>query len=175
MKPDWDQLMEEFGSSETQLVADVDCTSDGGKPLCDANGVRGFPTLKYGDPSSLDDYEGGRDFDSLKKFADDNLKPMCSPSNIDLCDDDSKVEIEKFLALGVDVLEKQINEKQSELDATEEEFMAFVNTLQEQYQNKMDEKDAKIEEIKKVGNLTMMQKCLGSLKKKEKQSGGDEL
>ena len=174
MKPDWDKLMEEFGGSETQLVADVDCTSDGGKPLCDANGVRGFPTLKWGDPASLEDYNFGRDYDSLKKFADDNLKPMCSPSNIDLCDAAAKVEIEKFLALGVDALEKQINEKQSELDAAEEEFKEFVSTLQEQYKNKMDEKDAKIEEIKTAGNLTLMQKCLGSLKKKEKQ-GGDEL
>ena len=50
-----------------------------GKPLCDSNGVRGFPTIKYGSPSALEDYEGGRDFDSLKKFADENLGPSCGP------------------------------------------------------------------------------------------------
>ena len=92
MKPDWDKLMEEFKDSKTQGVYDVDCTADG-KPLCDANGVKGFPTLKWGDPSVLQDYQGGRDFDSLKKHAEENLKPMCSPSNIDRCDYGKKKEI----------------------------------------------------------------------------------
>merc|ERR1712007_265561 len=56
----------EWETNAVGLVAEVDCTADG-KPLCDANGVRGFPTLKYGDPTSLDDYSGGRDYDSLAK------------------------------------------------------------------------------------------------------------
>merc|ERR1719461_1530815 len=86
-------MKEDFG--ENALVADVDCTA-AGKPLCDANGVKGFPTLKYGDPSALEDYSGGRAFADLKKFAKENLKPMCSPTNIDLCDDDKKAEITKF-------------------------------------------------------------------------------
>jgi len=73
MKPDWDKLMEEFSGSATQLIGDVDCTADG-KPLCDANGVRGYPTIKYGDPSDLQDYQGGRDFDALKKFAEEEKK-----------------------------------------------------------------------------------------------------
>ena len=94
MKPAWDKLMDAFADSKTALVGDVDCTA-AGKPLCDSNGVQGFPTIKWGDPSALEDYQGGRDFDALKKFADENLKPMCSPSNIDLCDDDKKAEIKK--------------------------------------------------------------------------------
>merc|ERR1712232_360522 len=49
---------------ETALVADVDCTA-AGQELCSANGVQGYPTLKYGDPSDLQDYKGGRDFGSL--------------------------------------------------------------------------------------------------------------
>ena len=40
-----DKLIAEFEGSATQLIADVDCTADG-KPLCDENGVRGYPTLK---------------------------------------------------------------------------------------------------------------------------------
>merc|ERR1712226_1170387 len=71
---------------------------------CDANGVRGYPTIKYGDPSNLEDYQGGRDFDALKKFAEENLKPMCSPTNIDLCDDEKKAEIKKFSDMGEEEL-----------------------------------------------------------------------
>jgi len=78
--------MGEFSDSASALIADVDCTA-AGKPLCDANGVKGFPSIKYGDPTDLQDYQGGRDYDSLKKFAEENLKPMCSPANLDLCDE----------------------------------------------------------------------------------------
>ena len=41
MKPAWDSLMEQYKGHATKLVADVDCTSDGGKPLCEAHGVKG--------------------------------------------------------------------------------------------------------------------------------------
>ena len=43
--PDWDRMMEEYAGSATQLVADVDCTTEE-KLLCDAHGVQGFLTLK---------------------------------------------------------------------------------------------------------------------------------
>merc|ERR1719432_647369 len=49
--------MESFAGSATQLIADVDCTA-AGKPLCDNAGVKGYPTLKWGDPSDLQDYQG---------------------------------------------------------------------------------------------------------------------
>merc|ERR1719183_1552620 len=118
--------MSEFSDSKSALVADVDCTA-AGKPLCDSNGVRGFPTIKYGDPSNLEDYKGGRDFDSLKKFADENLKPMCSPSNVDLCNDDKKAEIAKFQAMSDDDLSAAIKEKEGEMEAAEKNFKDEVS------------------------------------------------
>jgi len=68
MKPAWDRLMGDFKDHATALVADVDCTAEG-KPLCDASGVKGFPTIKWGSYDSLADYEGGRTYEDLKKFA----------------------------------------------------------------------------------------------------------
>jgi hypothetical protein len=76
MKPDWDKLIDEFKGSETTLIADVDCTKNG-KKLCAKVGVDGYPTIKYGDPNDLQTYEGGRDLDSLKAFAHENLGPKC--------------------------------------------------------------------------------------------------
>ena len=73
IKPDWDKLIADFADSPTQLVADVDCTAEG-EALCNDNGVQGFPTLKWGDPSDLQEYNGGRSYDDLKLFADENLK-----------------------------------------------------------------------------------------------------
>merc|ERR1719429_883429 len=50
MKPDWDKLMTKWNKSKkaaTSLIAEVDCTEEGNKDLCAANGVQGFPTLKW--------------------------------------------------------------------------------------------------------------------------------
>jgi len=170
MKPDWDKLMEEFKDTKTQLVADVDCTSDGGKPLCEANGVKGYPTLKWGDPAALEDYSGQRDLASLKKFAQESLKPMCSPSHIDLCDDDKKKDIEKYLKMGDAELKKAIDEEKAKVDKAESDFKSFVEDLQKSYKDAMDKKDETVAEIK-AGGLGLMQQCLISLKKK----GNDEL
>merc|ERR1712066_715003 len=99
-------------------IADVDCTA-AGKSICDDNGVKGFPTLKYGDPSDLQDYKGGRDYDSLAKFVKEDLKPMCSPSNIDLCDDEKKAEIEKIQAMSDADIDSKIAEEEKKLEDAE--------------------------------------------------------
>merc|ERR1712178_573892 len=104
----------------TILVADVDCTA-AGKPLCDANGVKGYPTIKYGDPSNLEDYKGGRDEAALKAHAK-TLKPACSPSNIDLCDDAAKAEIEALQAIPAAELDAKIAEKEKLLEQAESTF-----------------------------------------------------
>jgi HAMP domain-containing protein len=170
MKPDWDKLMDVTKDLKDGLVADVDCTTDGGKPLCDANGVKGFPTLKWGDPSALDDYQGGRDFDSLKKFADENLKPICSPTNIELCDEDAKKEIEKYMSMAESDLAKGIEEKEAELEKLEAEFKTFVESLQKQYQDATQEKEDNIAAVKASG-LAMMKKVHAS----KKTGASDEL
>jgi len=109
MKPAWDKLMGEFAGSPTSLIADVDCT-EGGKDLCEKHGVQGFPTIKYGDPDELKDYEGGRDFEDLKKFAEENLGPQCGPGeNIGLCSEKVKGKIEKYMAMSVDELQGKID------------------------------------------------------------------
>lgn len=169
MKPDWDKLMDAFAGSATQLVADVDCTTEG-KPLCDANGVRGYPTIKWGDPSALEDYKGGRDYASLKKFAEENLKPVCSPSNIDLCDDDKKAEIQKFQAMSDADLDEAIADKETEMAKAEADFKEAVNKLQETYQKLMADKDAAVEAVKASG-LGLMK----AVKATKKSSGSDEL
>mmetsp|Transcript_38234 Transcript_38234/g.77888 ORF Transcript_38234/g.77888 Transcript_38234/m.77888 type:complete len:170 (-) Transcript_38234:3052-3561(-) len=150
MKPDWDKLMEETAGSATQLVADVDCTADG-KPICDDNGVRGFPTLKYGDPSDLQDYQGGRDYDALAKFVKDELKPVCSPTNLDLCDDDKKKEIEAFMAMADSDLDDKIAQEEKKLEEAEAHFKDEVQKLQDTYQKLSTDKDEKIASVKAAG------------------------
>merc|ERR1712039_210140 len=99
--------MGEFKGSTTLLVADVDCTW-AGKDLCEKHEVQGFPTIKYGDPNDLKAYEGGRGFEDLKKFADENLGPQCGPDYMDLCDDKKKKSIEKYMAMSAADLEAKV-------------------------------------------------------------------
>jgi len=170
MKPDWDKLMNEYADNPTALVADVDCTADG-KPLCESNGVRGYPTLKWGDPAALEDYQGGRDYGSLLKFAQTNLVARCSPSNIDLCDDAAKAEINNYMAMGDAELEGLITEKESEMEAAETEFKSFVEGLQNQYQEGMKKKDEALDAIKDAG-LGLMKAVRVA---KKKAAASDEL
>jgi len=101
-------LMDEFKDSPKALVADVDCTA-GGKELCDKNDVRGYPSIKYGDPGDLKDYQGGRSFEDLKKFADENLGPTCGPGeNLELCDEATKASINKYVTMSAGKLEGKI-------------------------------------------------------------------
>merc|ERR1739845_242076 len=150
MAPDWEKLSVEWQDSEVGLVAEVDCTASG-KPLCDANGVKGFPTIKYGDPSSLEDYSGGRNFEDLSKFAQENLKPMCSPSKIELCDEEKKVEIEKLKTMSDKNLKDLIDAEEKKLDRAEDTFKQEVQKLQEKYQQLITEKDSAISAVKKAG------------------------
>jgi len=165
MKPAWDKLAKLYADSKTAGVFDVDCTA-GGKDLCETHGVQGFPTIKYGDPSALEDYDGGRDFDSLKKFAEENLKPMCSPSNVDLCEADKKKEIEEFMALSADDLGAKIAEKEKEQKDAEAHFEASVKTLQETYEGLQKTKDEAIKAVKESG-LGMMKAVKAANTKKE--------
>lgn len=168
MKPDWDKLMEAFAGSATQLVADVDCTADG-KPLCEQAGVKGYPTIKWGDPADLQDYQGGRSYDDLKKFADENLKPICSPKNIDLCEDDKKAEIKKYQDMPVADLDAAIAAEEKKLEEAESEFKAEVQKLQDKYSALSTEKDEKVAAVKASG-LGLMKSVKASL-----PAGNDEL
>jgi len=99
--------MADFEGSSTSLVGDVDCTADG-KELCSKMDVRGYPTIKHGDPSDLQDYNGARSYEELKKFADENLGPSCGPGNLDLCPEGDKAKLESFMKMSAGKLEGKV-------------------------------------------------------------------
>merc|ERR1711939_920889 len=127
-------------------IADVDCTA-GGKPLCDQVGVRGYPTIKHGDPNNLEDYKGGRDFAALEKFAK-GLKPVCSPAKMDLC-------------------EPEMKEKEAEIEKAEKFFTDEVDKLQKQYQKLQEDKETTVTKVKDSG--------LGLMKSVKAAAGKAEL
>jgi len=165
MKPDWDKLIKAFKDDEARLVADVDCTT-AGKALCDQVGVRGYPTIKHGDPNSLEDYKGGRDFAALEKFAK-GLKPVCSPAKMDLCEPEMKEKILELQKLSAADLDKQIKEKEAEIEKAEKFFTDEVDKLQKSYQKLQEDKEATVTAVKESG--------LGLMKSVKAAAGKAEL
>jgi len=94
--------------------------------LCTKFGVSGYPSIKYGDPAELKDYNGGRTYEDLKKFADENLGPSCGPTNLDLCSAGDKAKLEKFMKSSEGKLEGQIR---NALKAVEEDVPVMKKVL----------------------------------------------
>jgi len=109
MKPAWDKLGDAYKDSSSVIIADVDCTTDGGKPVCDTKGVQGFPTIKYYTSEKPDGekYSGGRDFDSLDKFVKENLSAKCAPKTKENCNDKEVEYIDKMTPKGTDAISKE--------------------------------------------------------------------
>jgi len=150
MKPDWDKLMETYKGHATTLIADVDCTTEG-KELCNQVGVKGYPTIKYGDPNNLEDYKGGRALKDLEKFAKENLGPTCGPANLDLCDADKKAQIEEFMKMSDTDLSSKVKEGTDSMAKIEKDFEEFVDGLQKQYKEASEKKDKDLEAVKNSG------------------------
>lgn len=165
MKPAWDQLSEEFPG-----VYDVDCTADG-KELCEKVGVQGYPTIKYGaadDLDSLQNYEGGRDFDALKKFAEENLAPLCGPQALDACSDEEKKQIEQFSAKPLAELEADLKKIAKDLDDKEKKY--------NKKRRKFDEKDKEFQDEWKEyqADKKSNEKAKGKLDKNDKATKADK-
>jgi len=165
MKPDWDKLIKAFKDDDARLVADVDCTT-AGKALCDQVGVRGYPTIKHGDPNNLEDYKGGRDYAALEKFAK-GLKPVCSPAKMDLCEPEMKEKILELQKLSAADLDTQIKEKEAEIEKAEKFFTDEVDKLQKQYQKLQEDKESTVTAVKDSG--------LGLMKSVKAAAGKAEL
>lgn len=149
MKPDWDALEKDYSASETAVVGHVDCTVH--SQFCADHGIKGYPTLKYGDPINLEDYQGQRSLNDLKAFAEKNLVPRCGPKNPDLCDDAQKKLLDEYMAMSAEDVGSQIEKFESQIKDAEESFNNDVKELQEKYKKSMDKKDAAVSEIKNSG------------------------
>ncbi len=168
MKPAWDSLMTEYADSDKILIADVDCIN-AGKPLCEANGVQGFPTLKYGSGTSLEDYKGGRDLSALQAFASE-LKPGCDVVTLENCDDAAKTVVKDWLPLALDVLEAKVVDHDQAKETIEGTFRTGVEGLQKQFEKMSSTKDEQLAELAAKTNLGVLRSIIA-----HKKSTKDEL
>lgn len=150
MKPDWEKLGEEADKFDV-LIGDVDCTSSSGKPLCDKNDVKGFPTLKTFWKHVADDYSGARGFEDLRQFVS-TLKPPCSPDNIDACSSDQTAEIQKLQKMEDEELENELKNVQEKMTAAGKKHETLLSALQNVFEASNEQTDSLKGKLGKVEN-----------------------
>jgi len=161
IKPAWDALMDTFEGSEI-LVADVDCV-EAGKPLCEQVGVKGFPTLKYGDPYDLQDYQGARDLDALMEFAG-ALTPGCNVVTSEHCTEDQDKALGTLREKTFDELANIVLEEAKEKEQANSDFKAGVDELQEKYVALQEAKDSTLKDIKQKYQIGLVKQLIKNTK-----------
>jgi len=76
MAPTWEDLAKKYQDNSGVVIGHVDCTAADNinRPLCDAQGVNGFPTLQiYKDGVKAEEYNGKRELAELAKFVEKHL------------------------------------------------------------------------------------------------------
>mmetsp|Transcript_57359 Transcript_57359/g.136334 ORF Transcript_57359/g.136334 Transcript_57359/m.136334 type:complete len:348 (-) Transcript_57359:149-1192(-) len=96
LQPDWDKLKKEFADTPNVIVGQLDCTA-GAQSTCGQAGVQGYPTLKLYRNGNMEDYNGARSYDALKReiVGKLNPKPACSLESKDACSKEDREVLEE--------------------------------------------------------------------------------
>lgn len=115
------------------------------KALCEAQGVTGYPTLKYYAPGDKEgtNYEGERDLKALKAFAK-TLGPQCGPKHLKKCTAEQKASLEGYMALGSSELQAKLAAEQAKLEEAQTKHDTLLKSLQTQF----EKSDAELKALK---------------------------
>lgn len=152
IKPDWDRLGKDFENSKKGLVAEIDCAGKG-KPLCEKNGVSGYPRLMYGRDDNLQDYHGERSYEAMKTFADERLGASCDPGNLDLCDAERRSTLEKFMRRSPEKLDEMITLADKQVKQAEYRFKVIEHNISDRIIRAEQRKNKKVSDIRKKGGM----------------------
>jgi len=162
MAEDWEKLGVDWADSDAAIIAEVDCTDEASQMICQEMGIQGFPTLKYGDPTDLDDYNGPREYEELAAFAKENLKPICSPSAIENCDDEKKKKIDELNAMSLEDLIAATTSVEEKMMQTEQELETAIEGLQSQYEQLMADFDKHMKGIRDESSYGLIRAVLAT-------------
>lgn len=116
MKPAWDKLAEE--SDKSVFIADVNCSDE--EELCKENDVQGYPTIKVYKDGKVDAYNGGRSFEELFAYVDENLAEKCQvldeAKRKETCDEKTQKYYDKMVAKGAEAQQKELVRLEGMLD-----------------------------------------------------------
>jgi hypothetical protein len=143
MKPDWDELGDEFDNSKKVLIGDVDCTVEQNKPLCEREGVQGYPTLKiYRDGERGGEvYNGERDLKTLKAVAK-SLGPSCGPKTLSRCSETEAAAVKGYMEMAPDDLNAEVERLETIMKEANDQNQELLKALQAQYKESEDKRNA---------------------------------
>lgn len=179
---DWDKLSKEWEAHPIGVVAEVYCDSEDGDMVCEAFEVSGYPSVFYGDPSSPEIYAGNLDYESLSKFANENIvKLPCSLRNLEACDDATKQRIESFQSKNQEELEKLEKLVLDKVGLEQTKFDKTAMELQKKYEDMANAFNKKIDKLREDTGFKWIQQALSELEDaseiddEEEDSENDEL
>ena len=107
-----------------------------------------LPFLRYFNPPDEEgeDYKGGRDLASLRKFASTELGPGCSVDTMENCDDAQKAELEKYIAMPAAERDTKLAELKKAMADAEEEHNELLKTLQSTFKESQEKMEKMKEE-----------------------------
>jgi len=173
MAADWEKLADEWAGNEVGLVAEVDCTIDTNAPIC-REVKEGYPTIKYGDPTNLIDYDGSGSYEALATFAKENLGPICSLTSLKNCDDTKKEFITKFQKMSEEELEEAINDVDNKLVQADQDLEDEIDKLQERYDELFAANEATKATLMKESGYNLMSKILDSKMEEDIDDDADD-
>lgn len=133
MTPDWNKLAKIYKGSKRTLIANADCAGTA-QALCGKLGVNGYPSLKvlkkdHKDPYKPDEYNGGRDYNSLKKYVEQNLAgPECSLEDKEGCEKGELKILEESEAMTTEARRARMKE----LEASKKEKDEAIKLMQKE-------------------------------------------
>ena len=139
LAPEWAKL-----EHNEVVIAEVDCTKN--KELCAAYSVRGYPSLKYGDPNDLQDYKGERTYDALNEFLQ-TLGPPCDINTRERCSDRQLERLDEYQKLSVGELDQLLEDEASTRDEIETLFSESVEKISDQYQYVLKKRECLINKL----------------------------
>lgn len=146
MKPTWEELGESFSNSESVIIGNVDCTTDGGKTICNEYGVTAYPTLKYFKGDDGHDYTGGRDLEAFKSFAA-SLKRLCSIEFQEPCSEAQLQIIARWKNATRAERSARVADLQEQIDVVLDELEEQNAVAQVQYDELVEHTSAQISEL----------------------------
>jgi len=141
LKPDWDKLGELYNKDGGKAqIADVDCTLDDAKKLCEKYGVQGYPTIKYFSKETSDlgeKYEEARDYNALKKFVKKMSKDPCNVETLANCNKKEKAFIEEMAQWDEAKLKEELDGFKTGIESAQAKHQEFADLFEKQKEEAM--------------------------------------
>ena len=143
------------------MIADVDCTQDNAKALCEKYGVQGYPTIKYFSKETPDDgekYEEARDYNALKKFVKKMAKDPCVLDTQANCNKKEKAFIQELSGWEEAKVKSELEALKSNIEEAKAKHQQLADLFEKQKEEAMATMKLQEEAKKELDKVTKASK-----------------